>query len=382
MKMIKSSEIKQIHIELSSACNAMCPNCPRNVDGGYNVPWLKQSTMTFEDFTSIFSTSILKQIDLIILCGNYGDPMYCKDLPKILDYLYNVNENLKINMHTNGGVRTEKWWGDLARSNKNLSVTFSIDGLEDTNHIYRRGVVWKNLQNNFRSYIRNGGSAIWEMLMFKHNEHQIEIAKSFSIDEGFVKFIAKRAFGFEQNNTGFSNMRVLDQDGNLEYFIYEPTSDENKNSVWREKVANRADYSITKEIFKNISDRNLNDFDKIYQQHSPDYLDGTEIDCMSVDHKEIYVDSDGGVHPCCFLGMASQYIQPGLDEIQYYKWISKNIGHSQINAKIHKLEDIVDSNYFTMIAQTWKLSHKNGRIATCSKMCSKKKNQKDNLYKE
>ena len=41
-------------------------------------------------------------------------------------------------MMTNGGARSKQWWTDLGKLTKGkMRVTFGIDGLEDTNHLYR-----------------------------------------------------------------------------------------------------------------------------------------------------------------------------------------------------------------------------------------------------
>ena len=66
----------------------------------------------------------------------------------IVRYTGETNPNIKITVHTNGGIRPPKWWSDLAKTYNNLSVVFSIDGLEDTNHIYRRKVVWGRVMEN------------------------------------------------------------------------------------------------------------------------------------------------------------------------------------------------------------------------------------------
>ena len=52
--MIKYEDIKKIHVELSSKCNASCPGCPRNVQGGYELPSLKKAELSIDDFKKLF----------------------------------------------------------------------------------------------------------------------------------------------------------------------------------------------------------------------------------------------------------------------------------------------------------------------------------------
>ena len=78
--MLKYDEVKRVHVELSSACNAACPSCPRNADGGYTISWLKIRTMSLSEYKKIFTYDVCNQLEDILMCGNFGDPAYCKDL--------------------------------------------------------------------------------------------------------------------------------------------------------------------------------------------------------------------------------------------------------------------------------------------------------------
>jgi MoaA/NifB/PqqE/SkfB family radical SAM enzyme len=184
--MITFEQLKSVHVELSSACNAACPNCPRNIHGGYTLPGLQPSTMSLDQFKAIFTESVLAQLERFLFCGNYGDPIYCKDLPDILKYVASVNPKIRIKVHTNGGIRSPEWWSDLANSypTTHLLVVFSVDGLSDTNHIYRRNVVWERLVQNMSAFIQAGGVTVWEYLIFQHNEHQLEQARAMSERHG------------------------------------------------------------------------------------------------------------------------------------------------------------------------------------------------------
>ena len=82
------------------------------------------------------------------------------NLVPALKYARKLRCNIMI--HTNGGKGSPNLWRMLAQELKDFPqgvVTFSIDGLEDTNHLYRRHVVWENLINNVKAFIDNGGLA-------------------------------------------------------------------------------------------------------------------------------------------------------------------------------------------------------------------------------
>jgi MoaA/NifB/PqqE/SkfB family radical SAM enzyme len=382
--MISFEEVERIHLELSSACNAACQVCPRNADGGYTIPWLVQRTMTLADYKKIFTVETTKHLKSILMCGNYGDPIYCKDLPAILEYMMEINPSTRISIHTNGGMRSPEWWSDLAKSHTNLFVTFSIDGLEDTNHIYRRNVNWKRLMENVNSFIAAGGHAIWEFLIFKHNQHQIDTVKDIAEQMKFKTVRFKRPFGFEAIDNNYTHMRVLKENGELDYFIY-PADDEvykNKNFTDTEVDRYNENTSFPPDVYTAAFNNTVEHYNDIIAKESKlyEYMDGSEISCMTKNSKEIYIDSAGNVHPCCFLGIGSQNVSLAIDIMQYHMWIKDRMDTGELNATLHPLNEILDKNYFQPVEDSWSKTHAEGRMLCCTKMCSKNKSPKDKLY--
>ncbi len=355
--MFEYKDLTQLHIELSSMCNAACPGCPRNIYGGYTIPGFKEKQMSLELFKSIINNDVLKKITRILFCGNYGDPITCNDIIEILKYCSSVNPNIHIIIHTNGSLRTTKFWEEIASTNNNrLEVIFSLDGLEDTNKIYRRNTNWNKVMENAKTFINAGGVAIWEYLAFKHNEHQINEAKLLSTKLGFKQFRLKRAFGFENDG----QMKVIDKNGKYEYTIFSPT-----------------DKSITNISAKSVKE--IDNKDVPPSSHIQDnndvitYNEYTEISCLAKNGKEIYIDVEGGVHPCCFLGHVT-VDTPGYTN-QQYKQFSNNF-----NTKMSIKEALSADSYFNKIEESWSKTHTGNRIKKCSDMCSVKHNQLDDLY--
>ena len=77
--MLKYDEVKRVHVELSSACNAACPSCPRNADGGYTISWLKIRTMSLSEYKKIFTYDVCNQLENFIKSGNNGRKEYKKN---------------------------------------------------------------------------------------------------------------------------------------------------------------------------------------------------------------------------------------------------------------------------------------------------------------
>ena len=111
-------------------------------------------------------------------------------------------------MNSNGGLKTKDWWkklGEVLQGPLDYCV-FSIDGLEDTNHIYRRNVKWDKIIENVVSFISTGAKAHWDMLVFEHNKHQVDEAKDLAKEIGFSWFRAKET---DRWDTYTSNLGIL-----------------------------------------------------------------------------------------------------------------------------------------------------------------------------
>ena len=98
-----------------------------------------------------------------------------------------------LSMNTNGGARDVGWWKELAKVlKKPAAVIFSVDGLADTNHLYRQGVVWDHVEQNMRAFIEAGGRARWDFIVFDHNQHQVDEARLLSERWGVERFVVKK----------------------------------------------------------------------------------------------------------------------------------------------------------------------------------------------
>ena len=66
---------------------------------------------------------------------------------------------------------------------------FGIDGIDQQSlERYRVGSNYKKIEKNFKSFIKAGGQATWQFIVFDHNEKYLEDAKRISTEEGFKNF--------------------------------------------------------------------------------------------------------------------------------------------------------------------------------------------------
>jgi MoaA/NifB/PqqE/SkfB family radical SAM enzyme len=321
--MYKLSDIKSLHLETTSKCQAKCPQCARNWHGGKLRPHIELDEITLEQFKEWFSSDFIKQLTNISMCGRLGDPIIAKDTLEIFKYLRETNNNLILNMSTNGSARNSQWWTNLAKLGVN--VYFALDGLSDTHSIYRIGTNWEKVIENAKTFIKSGGQAHWEMLVFKHNEHQVDDCEKLSRQLGFVRFESKHTNRFD--STGM--LKVLNDEGTPINIIY-PTK--------------KSEGMIGKIIKQ-----------KEQQEQLP------TINCMVKKTNQIYISATGTVNPCCWTNIEHD-CHTDLSRVDYMDLIGV-----WPNLKKQKLSEIFDSGYFDKIEETWTTSP----LKVCKKNCGK-----------
>lgn len=193
MAWLDIADIGRVQLEITNYCNAACPLCARS---NTKKTQLNSFSISATDIEKWFSPYNWENLERIHICGNIDEPTLNPDVLDILEYLKQVNNKLDIWVSTNGGTRNTHFWKKLASISDNgkIKVIFGIDGLEQTNHIYRKNVRWSKLQGNFRTYIANGGYASWQFIPFRHNKHEIEQAQKIAYKEGFKTFNVKSSY--------------------------------------------------------------------------------------------------------------------------------------------------------------------------------------------
>lgn len=184
-------EIKVLHLEPTDVCQAACPLCIRETDQNFDKQ--QGHHLTMDDIVKIINFDQIAKLNKMFMCGDYGDPAAGRHTLSIYKKFRQINPNIVLGMNTNGALRSAAWWTQLAKllDQPRDYVVFSIDGLEDTNHIYRRNVNWKVLMKNVQAYIAAGGKAHWDMLVYKHNQHQVADCEALAKHLGFTLFRAK-----------------------------------------------------------------------------------------------------------------------------------------------------------------------------------------------
>lgn len=216
-------------LDLSTYCNAKCPQCHRtNADGLEKVDWLPLVQWSSEQFEKMFPPSTLSNINHIDICGTWGDPIMNKDIVKIIQYIID-NSLSSILINTNGSFRNPDWWWDLGLiDKKRISVMWAIEGITQEQHsLYRQNTNLELILENMEAFTLTGGLSQVFTVTFKHNENDI-----YNIAE-LVKRHGAEKIQFVQSNRFYENnkFKFIDKFG-MEKLL-ERTTRENTDFYWK-----------------------------------------------------------------------------------------------------------------------------------------------------
>lgn len=362
--MFTFENVHEYQIEITSYCNAACPQCPRNVSGGKVNPHLPLCHLSRKTIDETFTKELCNRLSQVFFCGSYGDPIVHPDFLNILRDFRIKNPTLWLYIHTNAGVHNTDWWAKLAEIiNGYGKIDFGIDGLEDTNHLYRRGVKFETAINNAHAFIRAGGKAQWNWLVFKHNEHQIDKARMLSGILGFEKILFR--------GTGrFLNHSTLEE-----------------KETWDVVPQKEQPYQLevtTLDEYRNSSMQRLGELKQEYTDIR-DYFNTTVIKCDACVGNKVAITSEGLVLPCNFFEhnlhdarFHDRTVAPGANDLHFID------GKNQVETFIDKhdrrllninnvsLETVFKNPFWSELINSWDKTLDDGRIFECAFTCGQK----------
>lgn len=326
-------------VELTSRCNSRCVGCSRYSEFYYPNPFLDPRV---DLDINIFKKALRESpgVKFVLFCGNYGDPLLYPRIFDILRFIREERGDLGILVHSNASFGQEKFWQELAFffQTPGSYVKFSLDGFSDSHEMFRRGSKWEVAFKNAQVFIQNGGRAVWQMIDFQHNHHEIEKARSFALQNGF------RRFDLRPNNYVGLDVAISNRVPNL---------DSVPSTV---SASARTEEELLAWYESQISEKSVD-----------------VIDCKSLGRKNLYLDVHGRVWPCCWVGGL-----PYRPEHELREWFHKKVlarYDSDFNSlKDRSLEGILAHSWWREhLPASWDLKKGNPAeiLTTCLKTCGK-----------
>jgi sulfatase maturation enzyme AslB (radical SAM superfamily) len=243
-----------IDFEISSICNAGCSVCMRRRDGHYSE--FTQTYWSFDAVKTHIDLEIIKNLKVIILCGNFGDAMGNPDVVKIVKYFREINPNLSININTNGGIGNPADFAKLAELG--VRIVFGLDGVGESNELYRVNVKWNRIIENLNSFISKSLPHQLEIqfIMWEETVNQIIPMIDFIKSIGFGKLFLRKPY-----TTGIKT-EVYNMQGQSTHFLTEIKNPELEKYLETHWNFNQLD-ELKSELFKidlTPSELELSDF--------------------------------------------------------------------------------------------------------------------------
>jgi organic radical activating enzyme len=165
-------------IEPTLFCNLRCPVCPTGLRLGLRPP----KTIDWELYKCIIDDigDYLFEMQMY----NWGEPLLHKQTSEFIRYA--KSKKILVSISTNLSMKlTDEYIQSLVRSGLDELVV-SLDGTtQETYEKYRRGgdisLVRENMlhiQSAKRTLCIDTPTIIWQFLVFRHNQHEVEIARS------------------------------------------------------------------------------------------------------------------------------------------------------------------------------------------------------------
>jgi len=337
------SAATKLQFELSSMCNALCLGCVRTDGNSFNekkyvIP--DKEYIEFETFKKILLAPEFKSVIELEFCGTIDDPLMHPEFLDFLDFASTVSK-YNVIIHTNASLRNEKYWTKLAhvlKKNDRHMVKFSIDGMEDTNHIYRQNTTWSKIMENANAFIGAGGNAGWQYLIFPWNEHQIMDAKALSVKMQFKEFMSRHDRSVA-TSLGLQLIQKIKAD-NIKRKDYKSTI-ESVNEAFKDSVEN-------------------------------------EIQCNNQTKKMYFIGFDSKLWPCCFLHNGFMNMDRGRAEILQQRLFESYGSDDWNDLTKYSVKEILAHEFYTdNLVSSWQSKehgiNKIDRIHRCTEVCNVKK---------
>lgn len=275
------------HLEPSAVCTVRCPRCPRVEHP--DTPWLNKN-MTLDFVKKFFTVDMLSNnVQRVTMCGDVGDPIYCKEYIDICRYIKSVNPNIHIFTITNGSYKRQEWWAELASVlNHRDTINFSIDGYDhQSNNMYRVNSDWDSIMQGIKTVkaVNPQVFLYWAMIAFKFNQDHISTitdqARALGMDG--VQITKSTKFGSVYGGYGGTEDPL------------EPRSEFISSSHRYERQ------------LINLSDRQQDNLDYLkfnrqkYLEIKQQYQTSPITPMCEIGNRGIYVNAEGVVFPCSWV---------------------------------------------------------------------------------
>jgi MoaA/NifB/PqqE/SkfB family radical SAM enzyme len=178
--------ISGIHIEPTNICTLKCAGCARTLFIDQWPQHWKNHSIDIDRLMFFLDFDISNK--KILLCGNYGDPIYH---PDFIDLVRKLKQRLaKIVIITNGSYKKAQWWTELTNlMDSTDEIIFSIDGTPENFIQYRENANWESIKTAIDICTKSSCKTVWKFIPFSFNQTDIDHVQAYSKSLGIDSFV-------------------------------------------------------------------------------------------------------------------------------------------------------------------------------------------------
>jgi len=342
------------HLEPSAVCTLKCPRCPRTEHP--DTPWLNRN-MDLNFIKSFLTPDVLKnKTQRITMCGDVGDPIYCKDFLEICRYIKKENPRIHLFIITNGSHKKTKWWSELGSVlNKYDTINFSVDGYDNkTNNLYRVNSNYDSIIDGIQA-VRTANTEVfltWAVIVFNFNQDHLDKIRQQAQDLGMdtIQLTKSTKFGSKYGDAYGGATDPLEP--RPEWISSTHRYERSVVDVSGRKEHN-AEYMQTNQL--------------MYHKVKTEYKDAPVVPLCEIGNRGIYVNAEGVVFPCSWTSFPYTSLEYNGKVI---KWADSFFAQyrSQMSLRNRSLDDIVNDPLWNKCSQGWRDPDKTW--AECGQKCN------------
>lgn len=342
------------HLEPSAVCTLKCPRCPRTEHP--DTPWLNKN-MTL-DFVKKFLTQDMLEnhVRRITMCGDVGDPIYCKQYIDIVRYIKQTNPDIHVFTITNGSHKKPDWWAELASVlNHRDTINFSIDGYDDaSNNLYRVNSDFDSIINGIKT-VRSVNKEVflnWALIAFSFNQDRLDDIKTLATElkmDG-LQITKSTKFGSKYGDAYGGQQDPLEP---REEFI------SSSHRYERELI----NLSGRTQDCQDYIDHNKEKYFEIKKQ----YADQPIVPLCEIGNRGVYVNAEGVIFPCSWTSFPYHSLSYGNKTIQWQdSFFAKH--REQMNLNNRSFQEIISDPLWNKCSDGWRDPSKSW--VECSQKCN------------
>jgi hypothetical protein len=281
-----------------------------------DIPWLNKD-ISLDLFKKTFNEDMLiNNVKRITMCGDVGDPIYCKDYLAICRYIKETNPNIHLYTITNGSYKKKEWWEEFGMIlNDRDTVAFSIDGYDnESNNLYRVNSDWDSIITGVTTLTKLKQAHItWAIIAFAFNQDKLKDIENIVRNYGCDSLQVTKSIKFGSRFASYNTSETTDNLEPRSEFVSQSGRYERYSIQLSDRIVNNIDYLSTNTIF----------WKNTVKKYQDDYV----VPLCLIGNRGLYLNAAGQLYPCSWVAAPHHGRQ------------------SPVTGKILKLEDSLFRKY-------------------------------------